>query len=127
MNKNNFIRLYDYKKQPYNVLIITVLVYSFASNNVLACLYAGVLNPEYRLTAVSLNGISVAIGTLGILLFIEPYNATITDKVIEGKTTKAYFRKYLSFLILARFIGTLLAQFTFIQLAKLIAIIAEIL
>ncbi|MEN9522769.1 MAG: hypothetical protein RL065_1146 [Bacteroidota bacterium] len=125
MNKSNFYRLLQFKNLPYSVLIINILVYSFVTNNVLACLYAGILNPEYRSTALSLNGITVGLGTLGILLFIEPFNATITDKVMEGTVSKAYFRKYLAFLVIARFVGTLLAQFTFIPLSKIISIIAQ--
>ena len=49
----------------------------------------------------------------------------LTDKVIEGSVSEAYFRRYLSFVVLARFFGTILGQFTFIPLAQLVTKLAS--
>jgi hypothetical protein len=121
----NFVRLKDYKDMPLGILLLNVAVYSFITVSVLSCLYAGYLNPNLRTTALSMNGFSIGLGVLGLSLFVEPYTATLTDKVIAGKVQHTYFRKYLTYVIAARILGTLLGQFLLIPLAHVIIRLAE--
>jgi hypothetical protein len=104
-----------------------MFVYSFTTASVLACLYAGYLNSNFRTTALSMSGIANGIGTVGLMLFVEPYNSILTDKVVENKISDAYFRKYLTFIVIARFIGTILSQLLLIPLAHIIAKLATLL
>ncbi len=67
-----------------------------------------------------MSGIANGISSLGMLLFIEPYNAILTDKVIEGSITEGYFRKHLTWVVFARILGTIFAQIVFIPLALFI-------
>jgi len=122
----NFNRLKRYKDVSSKMILLNVLVNSFMTVSVLSCLYAGFLNPNLRTTSLSLNGISVGLGVVGMLLFVEPYNATLTDKVLDGSVSEAYFRRFLTFVVIARMIGTIVGQFLFIPLAKIIIKIAEI-
>ena len=121
----NFIRLKKYKDMPLGILFLNVVVYSFITVSVLSCLYAGYLNPNLRTTALSMNGFSIGLGVIGLSLFVEPYTATLTDKVIAGEIQQPYFRKYLTYVIVARIFGTLLGQFLFIPLAGVIIRLAE--
>lgn len=121
----NFIRLKEYKDMPLGIMFLNVAVYSFITVSVLSCLYAGYLNPHLRTTALSMNGFSIGLGVIGLSLFVEPYTATLTDKTIAGKVQQPYFRKYLSFVILARIFGTLVGQLLFIPLAWVIIRLAE--
>ncbi|AFK03758.1 hypothetical protein Emtol_2622 [Emticicia oligotrophica DSM 17448] len=122
----NLIRLRHYKDISVKMILLNILVNGFITVSVLSCLYAGFLNPNLRTTALSLNGISVGVGVVGMLLFVEPYNATLTDKVLDGSVSEAFFRKFLTFVVIARMIGTIAAQFLLIPLAQLIIKIAEI-
>jgi hypothetical protein len=120
----NFKRLHRYRDLNLTVILLNVMVYSFTTVSVLSCLYAGYLNPDLRTTSLSLSGISSALGTVGMLLFIEPYNAILTDKVVEGTVTESFFRRHLAFVVIARIMGTICGQLLFIPLATLIARIA---
>ncbi len=124
-DKGNFFRLLNFKDMRMGVILLNVFVYSFTTVSVLSCLYAGYLNPSLRTTALSMSGIANGLGTIGLMLFIEPYNSILTDKVIEGSVSEAYFRRYLSLVVLARFFGTILGQFTFIPLAQLVTKLAS--
>lgn len=121
----NFIRLKEYQDMPLGIIFLNIFVYSFITVSVLSCLYAGYLNPNLRTTALSMNGFSIGLGAIGMLLFVEPYTATLTDKVIAGKVKDSYFRKYLTFVVIARILGTLLGQLLFMPLAGVIIRLAE--
>lgn len=121
----NFVRLKEYKDMPAGIMFLNVGVYSFITVSVLSCLYAGYLNPDLRTTALSMNGFSIGLGVIGLSLFVEPYTATLTDKVIAGKVQQPYFRKYLTYVVMARILGTLVGQLLFIPLAGLIIRLAE--
>ncbi|EJL62394.1 lipid II flippase family protein [Flavobacterium sp. CF136] len=123
--KENFTRLTQYKDLYLKLIFMNVLVYSFITVSVLSCLYAGYLNPNLRTTSLSLSGIAVGLGSVGMLLFIEPYHGTLTDKVIDGTVKESYFRRHLTYIILARILGTILGQFLYIPLAWVIVSIAE--
>lgn len=122
---NNLKNLKNYQDIPKGMLLLNVFIYCFTTINVLTCLYAGYLNADLRATALSMTGFSVAIGSIAMLIFVEPYNATLTDKVIDGSVSEAYFRKYLMFIIIARIIGTFLSQFFLIPMAHIIIKISE--
>lgn len=125
-NGENFRRLSSYQDMPVKLLVINILVYGFITISILSCLYAGYLNPLLRTTALSLNGVALGLGTLGMMLFIEPFNSILVDKVIDGAVTEGYMRKYFAFVAIARVLGTILGQFLFIPMAHVIIFIAEI-
>ncbi|AYQ31335.1 lipid II flippase family protein [Runella sp. SP2] len=121
----NVYRLKYYDDIPKKMILLNCLVYGFITVSVLSCLYAGYLNPNLRTTSLSMNGFSSGLATIGMLLFIEPYNATLTDKVVDGSVSESYFRRYLTFVIIARVFGTFLGQFLLIPLAKVIAVLVQ--
>lgn len=126
-NRLNFYRLRNYKDVKLGLIVLNMLVYSFTTASVLACLYAGYLNSNFRTTALSMSGIANGIGAVGLMLFVEPYNSILTDKVVENQISDAYFRRYLTFIVIARFIGTILSQLLLIPLAHIIAKLAAFL
>ncbi len=125
-NIQNIKNLLRYKDIPMGLIFLNIFVYAFMTVSVLACLYAGYLNPSLRATSLSLNGISNALATLGMILFIEPYNATLTDKVVDGSTSEAYFRRYFVFVVVARFLGTILGQLLLIPLSYFIGFVSSL-
>lgn len=126
-DKLNFYRLKNYSDIKVNLILLNMLVYGFTTVSVLSCLYAGYINPSFRTTALSLSGIANGVGTIGLMLFVEPYNSILTDRVLENNISDAYFRKYLTFAVTARFLGTILSQLILIPLAYFIAKIASLL
>jgi hypothetical protein len=48
----------------------------------------------------------------------------MTDDVVLGKTSESHFRKYIVYMVFARIIGTVLAQFLLIPAARVISLIA---
>jgi len=125
--KSNFYRLNEYKDIYLELVLLNVIVYAFITVSVISCLYAGYLNPNLRTTSLSMSGVAVSLGSIGMMLFIEPYHATLTDKVIDGSVTESFFRRHLTFVIIARIFGTIIGQFIFIPLAWLIVKLAEML
>jgi hypothetical protein len=119
--KTNFIRLNKFDDINIGIIALNFVVYGFTTVSVLSCLYAGYLNPILRTTSLSMSGIANGIGAIGMLMFIEPYNAVLTDKVIDGSISESYFRRHLTFVIIARVVGTALGQFLFIPIAHIIA------
>ena len=56
--------------------------------------------------------------------FIDPHLSAMTDDVMMGKYSEATFRKYVVYMIGARFIGTVLAQLIFLPGASALEWIA---
>ena len=125
--KNNLTRLNRFNDINIGIIALNFIVYGFITVSVLSCLYAGYLNPVLRTTSLSMSGIANGIGAVGMLMFIEPYNAVLTDKVIDGSISESYFRRHLSFVIIARVVGTVLGQFLFIPIAHVIAQLSALL
>jgi len=48
----------------------------------------------------------------------------MTDDVVLGKTKESVFRKYIVYMVFARIIGTIIAQFIFIPSSEFIAWVA---
>jgi len=121
----NLYRLKRYKDLNVNIIFLNALVYAFVTVSVIACLYAGCMDTNYRTTALALSGIAVGIGSLCMLLFIEPYNSTLADKVIDGSVNEAYFRRHIVYIIVARVCGTVLSQLFLLPLAHFVVILAR--
>jgi hypothetical protein len=91
---------------------------------VLSALYAGYINPDYRTTASSLSAIINGVATILMFIFIDPFLSIMTDDVVLGKTKESIFRKYIVYMVFARVLGTILAQFILLPSSRLIAWVA---
>jgi hypothetical protein len=110
----------------WKVFIMNVVAVAIVTIGVLSSLYAGYINPEFRTTASSLSAIINGAATILMFIFIDPFLSVMTDDVVLGKTKESIFRKYIVFMVIARLIGTILAQFLFIPSARIIALFAGI-
>jgi hypothetical protein len=120
------IKNLNYKELPMNVFIMNVVATSIISIGVLASVYAGYFTPEYRLTAGQMSGIINGISTILMFVFIDPYMSALTDDVMVGKCTDSFFRRHVVFMVFARVLGTVIAQFLFVPSAEFIAWLAKI-
>ncbi len=124
--KENFSRILNFKSINYNQIFINVVAYAITTGTTLACLYAGFLKPEFRVICLSLSSVVNGFGIFLMMLIIEPYNAVLTDRVINGEITHGFFRKHLTLVIMARIIGIFLSQLFLIPTSKIIVKIAEL-
>lgn len=109
---------------PWKVFIMNVIAVAIITVGVLSSLYAGYLNPEFRTTASSLSAVINGFSTILMFVFIDPFLSIMTDEVVLGKVKESVFRKHIIYMVFARLLGTILAQFLFIPSAKIIAYIA---
>lgn len=109
---------------PWRVFIMNVVAVAIITVGVLSSLYAGYINPEFRTTASSLSAVINGASTILMFIFIDPFLSIMTDDVVLEKTKESVFRKYIVYMVFARILGTIIAQFIFLPSAKLIALVA---
>ena len=112
----------DFSKNfPWKVFLMNVIAVAIITVGVISSLYAGYLNPDFRMTSSTLSSVINGFATILLFVFIDPYLSIMTDEVVLGKCKESLFRKYIVYMVLARIIGTLVAQIIFVPSAKLIA------
>jgi hypothetical protein len=113
------------KQAPTWIIIFNVLMTALITVGVFASLYAGYLNPQLRLTANNMSPVINGLSTVLLFAFIDPYLAVLTDDVVGGRTSEAYFRKCVRLFLLSRLVGTIFAQLIFVPSAKFVIFVAE--
>jgi Alternate to MurJ len=107
-----------------SVIALNIAAQALITVAVFAALYAGSLNPAFRLTASTLSSVINGVATIVLFVFIDPYLSIMTDDVVEGRTSEASFRRAVVWLAGTRVAGTVVAQAIFVPTAMVIAMIA---
>jgi hypothetical protein len=110
---------------PWSVVALNVGAQALLTVGVFAALYAGVLDPKFRVTAVSLSSVVNGVATILLFVFIDPHLSVMTDDVMDGRTSEASFRRAVVWLSASRVAGTVLAQLMLMPAAVAIALIAR--
>jgi len=110
---------------PVRVLVYNIAAQALITVGVFAALYAGYLDPEFRVTSVSLASVINGAATILLFVFIDPHLSLMTDDVMEGRTSEASFRRAVVWLAASRVVGTVLAQAMLVPAAFVIAAIAR--
>jgi hypothetical protein len=105
----------------WGVLLANCLAQALLAVGVLASLYAGFLNPEFRVTASQLSAVINGFATILLFALIDPQVSAMTDDVMDGAVSQAEFRRTMVWISLSRLVGTLLAQVLLVPAAWLIA------
>jgi len=105
---------------PADFLVFQVLVTAFYTVGVLSTIYAAALEPNLRATAVTLSGIVNGIATVLLFILVDPPGALITDQCINGVRPIEDVKVMNLYLVIARFLGTIVAQFIIIATAYLV-------
>jgi hypothetical protein len=111
---------------PWSVIGLNVGAQALLTVGVFAALYAGCLDPKFRVTAVSLSSAVNGIATILLFVFIDPHLSVMTDDVMDGRTTEASFRRAVVWLSASRVAGTVLAQLMLLPAAIGIALLARV-
>lgn len=109
----------------WGVLLANCLAQALITVGVLASLYAGYLNPEFRVTASQLSAVINGFATILLFALIDPQLSVMTDDVVEGRISEALFRRTIVWISFSRLAGTLLAQALFVPSAHAIAWVAH--
>lgn len=118
----------DFKDNfPWKVFLMNIIAVAIMTVGVIASLYAGYLNPDLRTTSSTLSSVINGFATILMFVFIDPFLSVMTDDVVLGKCKESLFRKYIVYMVIARILGTLLAQMIFIPSARIIAFLSGIL
>ena len=121
----NLAKLGDCRSISARIIGLNIIAIALWTVGVFAALYAGYLNPSFRVTASTLSSIVNGLATIMMFVFIDPQLSVMTDDVIEGRLSESSFRKAIVWLVGSRFVGTLLAQVLLVPAAFLIVYVAE--
>jgi hypothetical protein len=105
---------------PKTLFMWNMFYYSLWTVNVLSGLYAGVLYPEFRSTAVLMASIVGNAAIVINVMMVDPVLAGVTDAVARGKKNEAELKQVIFYLALANLAGTLLSQVIFEPVARVL-------
>ena len=105
----------------WGVVTANCLAQAVLAVGVFAAIYAGYLNPEYRVTASQLSAVINGFATILLFAFIDPHLSVITDDAADGKVSEADFRRVIVWISVSRLAGTVLAQVLFLPAARMVA------
>jgi hypothetical protein len=108
-----------------SVIALNVAAQALLTVGVFASLYAGYIDPQFRVTAVSLSGVVNGVATIALFVFIDPHLSVMTDDVMDGRISEASFRRAIVWLSGSRVVGTVLAQVMLVPAAMAIALLAK--
>ncbi len=109
----------------WGVLLANCLAQALITVGVVASLYAGYLNPEFRVTASQLSAVINGVATILLFALIDPQLSVMTDDAVEGRVSEALFRRTIVWISFSRLAGTVLAQVLLLPSAQAVAWIAN--
>jgi hypothetical protein len=92
---------------------------------VFASMYAAYLNPNLRATTSNLSAVVNGLATILLFTIVDPWLSVVTDDVVQGRTSEAYFRSSVTGLLGSRLVGTVLAQVLLLPTAAFVAALAS--
>jgi hypothetical protein len=110
---------------PVGVIALNIAAQALFTVGAFAALYAGYLDPRFRLTAASLSSVINGVASILLFVLIDPHLSVMTDDVMDGRTSEASFRRAVVWLSASRVAGTLLAQVMLVPAATAVAVIAR--
>ncbi|MCJ2180328.1 lipid II flippase Amj family protein [Novosphingobium album (ex Hu et al. 2023)] len=122
---NHFRDLARERGVGWGVLTANCLAQALITVGVLASLYAGYLNPQFRVTASQLSSVINGVATILLFALIDPQLSVMTDDVVEGRISETLFRRTIVWISFSRLAGTMLAQVVFVPAAHLVALLAN--
>jgi len=112
---------------PRSFLLLNIVVTAVYTVGVSATMYASALAPELARTATTLSGVINGLGTLLLVILIDPVSALITDQALRGSRPAAEVSHIVVWQVVGRFAGTLAGQLIFWPAALLVVRLARLL
>lgn len=120
-SKHSVSQFLHFKDLPIRLILFNIISVSILTVGSFASLYSTYLVPEFRITAMQLSPIITGFATLVLFIYVDPYLSILTDDVIAGKQSDAYFFSCIICMIVSRLFGTILAMLLLVPAAKIIA------
>ncbi len=111
---------------PLRLVLLSICANALWTVGVLSAIYAGSLDPDFRVTASTLSSVINGVATILLFVVVDPYLAGLTDDVVRGKDTEQRFRRAVVWMVASRLAGTILAQLLLVPGAYLIIFIAHL-
>jgi hypothetical protein len=112
---------------PRSFFLLTVLVTAVYTVGVSSTIYASALAPELVRTATTLSGVINGVGTLLLVILVDPVSALITDQALRGNRPASAVSHIVVWQVAGRLAGTLLAQLLFLPAALFVVNLARLL
>jgi hypothetical protein len=112
---------------PRSFLLLNIIVTAVYTVGVSATMYASALAPEFARTATTLSGVINGVGTLLLVILIDPVSALITDQALRGDRPSSAVSHIVVWQVTGRLAGTLVAQLIFLPAALLVVRLARLL
>lgn len=118
---------FKYSFFPAKLFVINILVDGLWTTSVLSALFAGVLTPEYRSTAMLMSGVLNLMAVFLETFLVDPVTAMITDQTLTGARQEREIHHLTFWLVLSRLLGTFFAQALFLPAAYFVSFITMLL
>lgn len=112
---------------PLSFLLLNIIITAVYTVGVASTMYASAMRPDLVRTATTLSGVINGVGTLLLVLLVDPVSALITDQALRGSRPVAQVSHIVVWQVSARVCGTLVAQLLLLPAAHLVAAIARFL
>lgn len=111
---------------PVKLFVMNIVITAIYTIGVLSSLYAGLLVPELKATAVMASGLINGVATILLIIFIDPKISILADDVINQRGSYLDLKRASVMMMASRFLGTILAQVLFIPGAHYVAWFAKL-
>ncbi|MET3287955.1 DUF2837 family protein [Brevibacillus fluminis] len=108
-------------KLGYTFFVLNAAIFSFYSIANLSALFAGAMMPNDRLQASMLASVINGVGTILLVIFVDPISAKLLDDVVMEKRPLRDLKASIFQLGLGRLLGTFIAQLLLWPFAKFIS------
>lgn len=122
----NLTVLTGWRDLPVSVVVMNFLASALWTVGVLSAIYAGVLEPDFRVTASTLSSVVNGVATIMMFILVDPYLSGLTDDVVHGRSSDGHFRRVVAMMTVARLAGTLVAQILLVPCAWAIVWVARV-
>ena len=117
----SYLRGIGIRDIPIKLFVIHIVITAVYTIRILSALYASLLVPEYKTTAIMASGLINGIATMLLIIFIDPKISILADDVINKRGNYIDLKRASVMMMSSRFLGTLLAQILFIPGAHYVA------
>ncbi|MDN2581919.1 DUF2837 family protein [Aquibium sp. ELW1220] len=87
---------------PAGIVVINVAATAMWTVGVLASIYAGSLEPDFRVTAATLSALVKGVATILLFVVIDPYLSGLTGDVVDGRASEVDFRRAIIWMVTSR-------------------------
>lgn len=124
--KLSYFKQFSIKAIPKRLFLFHIFISSIYTTGILSALYAGAIVPDITNTASHSSGLINGIATMLLVIFVDPKISVVADEVAKGRGKYDTLKVMTLTMILAKLIGTILAQFIFVPSAYYIAWFAKL-